>query len=48
MDIILSYGELDPSEEREINLNSALFTPGEGSRQTHEKGNNLARRYRNL
>lgn len=32
-------GELDPLEEQGFNLNSALFTLGEGSRQTHEKGN---------
>ena len=31
---ILSYGELDSSEEQGLNLNSVLFTLDEGSRQT--------------
>jgi len=32
---ILSYGELDPSGEQGLNLNSVLFTLDEGSRRSH-------------
>lgn len=44
VEIILTYAELDPSEEQGFNLNSTLFTPRAGSRhKLWWEGNSLAR-----